>query len=110
MIDSYAVDGVIEIVLQSCHTYDVEAFFIRRFVTREKGLPYLNCAYEVASAMGTVGLTTGLTPNLTPFSQTLIILLMYLGRVGVLSFSIALMTRGRTMDKIRYPEMNVMIG
>ena len=42
MIDSYAVDGVIEIVLQSCHTYDVEAFFIRRFVTQEKGLPYLN--------------------------------------------------------------------
>lgn len=42
MIDSYAVDGVIEIVLQSCHTYDVEAFFIRRFVTQKKGLPYLN--------------------------------------------------------------------
>ena len=75
-----------------------------------EGLPYVDCAFEVASAMGTVGLTTGLTPNLTPFSQTLIILLMYLGRVGVLSFSIALMTRGRTMDKIRYPEMNVMIG
>ena len=75
-----------------------------------EGLPYLDCAFEVASAMGTVGLTTGLTPNLTPFSQTLIMLLRYLGRVGVLSFSIALMTRGRSMDKIRYPEMNVMIG
>ena len=79
-------------------------------ISTVEGLPYLDCAFEVASAMGTVGLTTGLTPNLTPFSQTLIILLMYLGRVGVLSFSIALMTRGRTMDKIRYPEMNVMIG
>ena len=42
MIDAYGVDGVIEIVLQSCHTYDVEAFFIKRFVTQEKGLPYLN--------------------------------------------------------------------
>lgn len=42
MIDEYKVDGVIEIVLQSCHTYDVEAHFIRRFVTREKGIPYLN--------------------------------------------------------------------
>lgn len=42
MIDDYAVDGVIEIILQSCHTYDVEAHLIKRFVTREKGLPYLN--------------------------------------------------------------------
>ena len=42
MIDEYHVDGVIEIVLQSCHTYDVEAFFIKRMVTEEKGLPYLN--------------------------------------------------------------------
>lgn len=77
--------------------------------TAEK-LPYLDCAFEVASAMGTVGLTTGLTPGLSPFSQTLIILLMYLGRVGVLSFSIALMTRRRRSGKISYPEMNVMIG
>lgn len=42
MIDEYHADGVIEIVLQSCHTYDVEAHFIRRFVTGEKGVPYLN--------------------------------------------------------------------
>ena len=42
MIDEYHVDGVIEIVLQSCHTYDVEAYFIKRMVNQEKGLPYLN--------------------------------------------------------------------
>lgn len=79
-------------------------------ISTAERLPYLDCAFEVASAMGTVGLTTGLTPGLSPFSQTLIILLMYLGRVGVLSFSIALMTRRRRRGKISYPEMNVMIG
>lgn len=42
MIDEYHVDGVIEIVLQSCHTYDVEAYFIKRMVTEKKRLPYLN--------------------------------------------------------------------
>ena len=42
MIDEYHVDGVIEIVLQSCHTYDVEAHFIKRMVTEQKGIPYLN--------------------------------------------------------------------
>ena len=42
MIDSYAIDGVIEIVLQSCHTYDIEAYYVRRLVTREKDIAYLN--------------------------------------------------------------------
>ena len=42
MIDEYHVDGVIEIVLQSCHTYDVEAFYVKRLVTEKKGIPYLN--------------------------------------------------------------------
>ena len=42
LIDGYSIDGVVEIILQSCHTYDVEAHFIKRFVTQEKGLPYLN--------------------------------------------------------------------
>ena len=60
--------------------------------------------------MGTVGLTTGITPGLSVFSQSLIILLMYMGRVGVLSFSIAFITRGGRTAKIKYPEMNVMIG
>ena len=60
--------------------------------------------------MGTVGLTTGTTPTLTPFSQGLLILLMYMGRVGILSFSIAFITGNRHPAKIKYPEMNVMIG
>lgn len=42
MIDSYQVDGVIEIVLQSCHTYDIEAYYVKRLVTEEKGIAYLN--------------------------------------------------------------------
>jgi len=42
MIDTYKIDGVIEIVLQSCHTYDVEAYYVKRIVTQEKGIPYLN--------------------------------------------------------------------
>ena len=79
-------------------------------ISTVENLPYLDCAFEVASAMGTVGLTTGITPGLSVFSQSLIILLMYMGRVGVLSFSIAFITRGGRTAKIKYPEMNVMIG
>ena len=79
-------------------------------VSTVEDLPYLDSAFEVASAMGTVGLTTGITPTLTPFSQGLLILLMYMGRVGILSFSIAFITGNRHPAKIKYPEMNVMIG
>ena len=75
-----------------------------------EGLPYMDCAFEVASAMGTVGLTTGITPTLSMFSQSLLILLMYTGRIGLLSFSIALAVRHGRPAKLRYPEMNVMIG
>ena len=86
-------------------------FFVSSMVLSTiEGLPYLDCAFEVASAMGTVGLTTGLTPQLSGFSQSLLILLMYLGRVGILSFSIALATGKKAKAKLRYPEMNVMIG
>lgn len=41
MIDEYQVDGVIEIILQSCHTYNVEAYYVKKFVTGEKHIPYL---------------------------------------------------------------------
>ncbi len=79
-------------------------------ISTVEDLPYLDCAYEVASAMGTVGLTTGITPTLSTLSQTLIIVLMYTGRVGVLSFSIAVVTRSKFPAKLKYPDMNVMIG
>ena len=42
MIDEYRIDGVIEIVLQSCHTFDVEAYYIKRLCVEEKDVAYLN--------------------------------------------------------------------
>ena len=42
LIDEYKVDGVLEMTLQACHTYNVETLAIRRFVNNEKGIPYIN--------------------------------------------------------------------
>ena len=42
LIDEFRVDGVLEMTLQACHTYNVESLAIRRFVNDEKGLPYVN--------------------------------------------------------------------
>lgn len=74
------------------------------------GVPYLSAAFEAASAIATVGLSTGITAGLSTFSHLLLIALMYLGRVGVLSFSIAFLTRSGGDSKISYPETNVVIG
>lgn len=78
-------------------------------VSLTDGMPVLGAAYEVASALGTVGLSVGVTPGLSVVSSALIILLMYVGRVGILSFSIAFMTR-RSGDKLRYPTTQILIG
>jgi len=73
------------------------------------GLPFIRAAYEVASALGTVGLSMGATPGLSITSSLLIILFMYIGRVGILSFSVAFMTR-KGSGKLRYPTVEVLIG
>lgn len=41
MIDEYEIDGVIEVVLQACHTFNVESYNVKRFVTEKKDKPYL---------------------------------------------------------------------
>ena len=42
MVEEYNIDGVIEIVLQSCHTYDVEAYYVKKLVTEKLDKAYLN--------------------------------------------------------------------
>lgn len=50
LIDEYKVDGVVEMTLQACHTYNVESFGIRRFVNEEKKLPYINVETDYSQA------------------------------------------------------------
>ena len=73
-------------------------------------VPYLAAAYETASAMATVGVTTGITPSLGTASHIILIILMYLGRVGFVSFSLAFLAQNPAKSKISYPEADVMIG
>ena len=41
MIDEYEIDAVIEVVLQACHTFNIESYSVKKFVTEEKQKPYL---------------------------------------------------------------------
>ena len=66
--------------------------------------------FEVVSAFGTVGLSLGITPELTPVGKVLILLTMYAGRVGPLTLAVALTRRGRRPRVLRYPEERVLVG
>ena len=72
------------------------------------GLEYI--LFEVLSAFGTVGLSLGLTPHLTVICKLVIMLLMFIGRVGIFTSLYSLSKRQTTVNKIRYPEENVLIG
>lgn len=65
--------------------------------------------FECVSALGTVGLTQGLTPNLTIASKIIIIILMYVGRVGILTFALAFGEK-RTAAAVRKPVDSLLIG
>ena len=74
-----------------------------------EGLPLLDCLYEAASAVGTVGLTLGITPGLHIFSQVVLIMLMYLGRVGGLTLIYAVFSR-RNKENARLPLEKITVG
>ena len=61
----------------------------------ETDMAYDRVLFETASALGTVGLSTGITGDLSSAGKVLVILLMFIGRVGVLTFGFALLERRR---------------
>ena len=75
----------------------------------EKGASFLSVLYETASAFGTAGLTVGLTQQLTEGGKILIMIMMYLGRVGPLTVVLSLMKNKRN-NGVRYPEGKILIG
>lgn len=75
----------------------------------EPGEGFLDLLYEATSAFGTVGLTTGVTQRLSDAGKFIIIVLMYLGRVGPLTVALALSRRSRRTG-VKYPEGKVLVG
>ncbi len=73
-----------------------------------EGLPLLPVLFEVVSAMATVGLSMGITRELSGFGQVLIGLLMFVGRIGVLSVIIVL--AGQEKQGLHYMKEDILIG
>jgi trk system potassium uptake protein TrkH len=71
--------------------------------------PFLDLFFEAVSAFGTVGLSRGVTPLLSVGGKITIILLMFFGRLGALTISLAI-TRPKETYHYTYPSENVMVG
>ncbi|SHK02421.1 TrkH family potassium uptake protein [Desulforamulus aeronauticus] len=71
---------------------------------------FLRILFEVVSALATVGSTAGLTPTLSDTGRIVIIITMFLGRVGPLTVAYALSTRQRRKQQFRYAEERIIIG
>jgi len=75
----------------------------------EKDASMLALLFEQVSAFGTVGLSTGITGSLSSAGKIVIIISMFLGRVGILTFAIALSTRIQN-ENYKLPTANIMVG
>ena len=71
--------------------------------------PFLETAFEVFSALGTVGLTLGMTAVLSPAGKVVVILLMFFGRLGPITVAGSLTGKGR-QPQVRLPRGQIMVG
>lgn len=77
-----------------------------------ESFPMIDIFFECFSAFGTVGLTANLTPLLSDLGKTVIIVLMYIGRIGPISMALSFVHRSRNkkVNEITYPEGHILVG
>ena len=79
-------------------------------ISSVQGFNILDTLFEMTSAFGTVGLSTGITSSLNTISKIIIILTMYAGRIGVLTLSIALILRNdKSANAYKFPNERIII-
>lgn len=84
-------------------------FFGALVISIVEDLPMLTCLFETASAVGTVGLTLGVTPQLGLLSRGILVILMFLGRVGGLTLIFAALSEGqKNLSKL--PREKITVG
>ena len=74
------------------------------------GVRLIDALYETASAICTVGLSTGITAGLNLVSKLLLIVYMFFGRVGIMTISLAFMIKEPPDNAIGRPETRVLLG
>jgi trk system potassium uptake protein TrkH len=88
----------------------ITAFLAAVVLAHVEGMDFLPLLFETVAAIGTVGLSTGITAELTRFSQSVLLVLMFLGRAGILALSLAFLIRRPAEPRISYPTCDLFIG
>lgn len=78
-------------------------------ISRMENLPIVACLFETASAIGTVGLSLGITPGLNAVSHLILIALMFFGRVGGLTLIFAALSRVQNSNA-KLPQERITVG
>jgi trk system potassium uptake protein TrkH len=84
-------------------------FAAATYIVSITALPLNEVLFECISAFATVGMSTGITADLPPSAQVVIVLLMFIGRVGTITFATALAI-GSSPQLYRYPKENLIVG
>jgi trk system potassium uptake protein TrkH len=108
-LDSDTVEKSTSLFIMALIFVSTSTFFLLLAGTPAAKNVFLSALFEVTSAFGTVGLSTGLTPGLTDTGKLLLCAVMYIGRLGPLTLISALTTGKKQLD-ISYPEEHIMIG
>ncbi len=104
-IESKAVKNAATILMM----YVTLFFSSAVIISVAEGLPIGTCLFETASAVGTVGLTLGITPSLGFLSQCVLMILMFLGRVGGLTLIYAALS-GTHKNLSKLPQERITVG
>ncbi|RQD77246.1 MAG: Trk family potassium uptake protein [Candidatus Syntrophonatronum acetioxidans] len=102
----YILNKALSIVVISV----ILVFLVSISLTITEVFSFMEILFEAVSAFGTVGLSTGITPDLSPLGRALVIFTMFSGRVGPLTLTLALAQRLKKKAPFRYPEERILVG
>jgi len=96
-IPTYRVDNALTTVLLYSFVLIFGSYLLS---ATERDISYIQLIFEAGSALGTVGLSTGITAELSAWSKIILVFLMYIGRVGVLTIGYSMLLRMRSRTKL----------
>lgn len=92
-----------------CASFTLLTIVTALIAITDPNLSFIQILFEVCSAFATVGLSTGITGNLSALGKLIIIVTMYIGRVGIL-IVINTLVKASSPSAIQYPEENLLVG
>ena len=102
-------ENTVRIAFSTASLYFILSGVSGVIISQIEQLPLLTCWFETASALGTVGLSLGITCELTASSKCILIILMYIGRVGSLTLIFSAVSKKLTYHAT-LPQENITIG